>query len=309
MHLGTQRYVCSRSERWRFIGLCFLLFVATACTTTSPTQRRQIIFTNEHEELALAEVQYGKLLDNLILNYDPHANRIVRTIGQRLAQVTEKTNYLWEFVVVDAPESANVWVLPGGKVGVTTGLFPAVQDEAGLAIVMAHSMSHAIARHQGEKSTRDVLVELGSMGASFAPMLLQQAFNLGTNLGFILPFGRVQEEEADYLSLLLAAKAGYDPAIAVDVWARVRYVGGDPAKPSAFLTAHPDYETRRLNLEKWLKEAISYYQQTAASPSARLPSLEQIERPPKISPVLDDPAAEQALPESSPPSHPMPRDS
>jgi predicted Zn-dependent protease len=182
-------------------------------------------------------VQYGQLLDKIVVNYDPHANRIVRTVGQRLARIAAKANYLWEFVVIDAPESVNVWVLPGGKVGVCTGLFPAVRDEAGLAIIMAHAMAHALARHQGEKATRDVLVELGTIGTSFAPGILRQTFSLGTNLGLILPFGRVQEEEADYLGLLLAAKAGYDPASAVETWDRVRYSGGDPAKPTEFLAS------------------------------------------------------------------------
>ncbi|MBM4256519.1 MAG: M48 family metallopeptidase [Deltaproteobacteria bacterium] len=279
MYFFRLRASCLHSERCRLIGFLLLMACVTSCATTSPTQRRQLIFTNEQEELALAEVQYGKLLDTVVVNYDAQANHIVRTVGQRLARVAAKSNYLWEFVVIDAPDAINVWVLPGGKVGVSTGLFPAVQDEAGLAIVVAHAMAHALARHQSEKATRDVLVELSTMGTSFAPGLVQQTFSLGTNLGLILPFGRVQEEEADYLGLLLAAKAGYDPAIAAAVWDRVRYSGGTPAKPTEFLVAHPDYDTRGANLQKWLNEAIPYYQQTVAVPPARLPTLEQIERP------------------------------
>ena len=268
-----------RIERWHHIGLLLVMSIVTACTTSPLTQRRQFIFTNEQEEMELAEVQYRQLLDTIVVNYDSQANRIVKTVGQRLARVAAKTNYLWEFVVIDAPESVNVWVLPGGKVGVCTGLFPVVQDEAGLAIVMAHAMAHALARHQGEKSTRDVLVELGTMGTSFAPGILRQTYSLGTSLGLILPFGRVQEEEADYLGLLLAARAGYDPSGALDVWDRIRYGAGDPTKPTEFLLAHPDYETRRLNLEKWRNEALPYYQQTAVTPAALLPALEQLERP------------------------------
>ena len=74
--------------------------------------------------MALAEVQYRQLLDKIVVNHDPGANRIVRTVGQRLAKVAAKTNYLWEFVIIDAPESVGDWLLPGGKVGVCTGLFP-----------------------------------------------------------------------------------------------------------------------------------------------------------------------------------------
>jgi metalloendopeptidase OMA1, mitochondrial len=300
MRFLSRRNSGLRIERWPHLGLLVLVAMMTSCTASSPTQRRQIIFTNEHEELALAEVQYGQLLDKLVVNYDSRANHIVRTVGQRLAQVAAKTNYLWEFVVIDAPESVNVWVLPGGKVGVCTGLFPAAQDETALAIVMAHAMAHALARHQGEKAARDVLVELGTMGTSFAPGILRQTFSLGANLGLILPFGRVQEEEADYLGLLLAAKAGYDPAVAVEAWDRVRYSGGDLAKPTEFLIAHPDYDTRRTNLQKWLNEALPHYQQTSAVVPTRLPTLDQIERPVILEKVESGEEEKHALPTTGP---------
>jgi predicted Zn-dependent protease len=261
------------------VSLLLPVMVLTACATSPLTQRQQIIFTNEQQELELGEMQYQKLLDTLVLNHDPEANRIVNTVGQRLARAAGKTNYVWEFVVVDNPKVANAWVLPGGKIGVHTGLFPVVQDEAGLAIILAHEVAHVLARHHGEKTTRDVLLELTGMGAMFAPTLLRQTYSLGVNFGLILPFGQVQEAEADQIGLILAAKAGYDPRVAGEVWQRLDQAAELDLLPAEFLTAHPNYGQRRQSLEKWLPEALSHFGEATAPPAEKLPALENLERP------------------------------
>jgi predicted Zn-dependent protease len=257
--------------------LCMV--VLAACTTAPLTQRQQIIFTNEQQELELGEVQYQQLLDTLVLNHDPEANRLVNKVGQRLARTAGKTNYLWEFVVVDNPEVAHAWVLPGGKIAVYTGLFPVVRDENGLAIILAHQVAHVLARHHGEKTTRDVLLELAGMGVMFAPQLVRQAYSLGASAGLILPFGEVQEAEADQLGLILAAKAGYDPRIAVEVWQRLDQAAAQNFLSTEFILAHPNYGQRHLNLGKWLPEALSYFDEATAASPEKLPALESLERP------------------------------
>jgi len=266
--------------RSQVVRLLFLPIVLAACSTAPLTQRQQIIFTNERQELELGEIEYQKLLDDLVLNHDPEANRIVNTVGQRLARAAGKTNYLWEFVVVDNPEIAHAWVLPGGKIAVYTGLFPVVRDENGLAIILAHQVAHALARHQGEKTTRDVLLELAGMGAMFAPPLVRQAYSLGANAGLIFPFGEVQEAEADQLGLILAAKAGYDPRVAVEVWQRLNQAAAQNFLSTDFILAHPNYGQRRQNLEKGMPEALAYFDETTAPPPEKLPTLESLERPP-----------------------------
>lgn len=276
-----------RTASWNSWGTFSLLVTfLCACTETPFSHRRQMIFTNEKQELELGEQQYQQLLDAILLSPDAEANRVVGAIGQRLAHAVGKTNYVWEFVVIDDPQTINAWVLPGGKVGVCTGLFPVVQDEAGLAIILAHEVAHAIARHQGEKTTRDVLMEIGGLGVTFAPDIVRQTYNVGTNMGLILPFGQVQEEEADYIGLILAAKAGYDPRVAVEVWERVARVGESQSKPPELLTTHPTYEARRRNIEKWLPEALSYYNEAEAVRPLPLPPLESLQRP--LVPVVEE---------------------
>lgn len=280
MRFSTQSSFGTRLAAWRPSGVVPLLgIVLAACATAPLSQRQQIIFTNEQQELELGEIQYQKLLDDLTLNHDPEANRLVNAVGQRLARVAGKTNYVWEFVVVDNPEVAHAWVLPGGKIAVYTGLFPVVRDENGLAIILAHQVAHVLARHQGEKTTRDVLLELTGMGAMFAPPLARQAYSLGTSAGLILPFGEVQEAEADQLGLLLAAQAGYDPRVAVEVWQRLNQAAAQNFLSTEFILAHPHYGQRRQNLEKWIPEALSYFNTATAAPLEKLPALESLQRP------------------------------
>jgi len=265
------------NRAWGIFSLVAISFAA--CTEAPLTKRRQIIFTNEEQELGVGEQQYQQLLDAIMLNYDAEANRIVSTIGQRLAHAVGKANYVWEFVVIDDPQTIDAWVLPGGKIGVCTGLFPVARDENGLAILLAHEVAHAIARHQGEKNTRDALMEIGGLAVTFGPDIVRQGYNLGTNLGLILPFGLEQEAEADYIGLILAAKAGYDPSAAAEVWDRVVLAGEQQAKPVALLTTHPNYEARRQNLARWLPEALLLYKQAEEVQPVPLPALESLERP------------------------------
>lgn len=280
MRFSSRRSDHTVSNWWRqIVGGAVLMISICACGHAPYTQRRQLLFTEEREEIAVGEQQYQQLLDELVLNYDPEANRIVRTISQRLAKVLDKPNYLWEIVVIDAPETVNVWVLPGGKVGVCIGVFPVAQDEAGLAVLVAHAVAHAIARHQGEKNARDVLFELGSMAVTFAPDVLRQAYSLGTGLGVILPFGQVQEAEADHIGILLAAKAGYDPRGVSDLWNRMQRAQANQEQPLAWFTTHPLYEHREQQIEQAVREALPIYDASVQVPSSQLPPLQNLERP------------------------------
>jgi hypothetical protein len=236
-----------------------------------------VILVSETQEIGVGELQYRQVLSQSVVNQNMEANRLVRKVGRRLAQAANHPAYSWEFVVLDGPETIHAWVSPGGKVGVYTGLFPIADDETGLAILLAHEIAHALARHHGEKTSHDVFMEVGSMGVTFAPDLLRQGYNLGTNLGLILPFGQAQEIEADALGLRLAAKAGYDPSSAWSVWTRLNAEVGKRPQPPAFLLAHPEYDLRRQTIAQWLPEALRYYQPNPAEKVEKLPPLASLE--------------------------------
>jgi predicted Zn-dependent protease len=171
-------------------------------------------------------------------------------------------------------KEANAFCLPGGKIGIYTGILPITQNEAGLATVMGHEVAHAYARHGAERMSEAMSIELAGslLGASLSSQdpkvqaTATAAFGLGATLGRSLPHSRGQESEADRIGLRYLARAGYDPEEAVKFWQRFaefnRQHGG--GSTPWFLRTHPLDETRINQLKQWLPEAKA--QQRAAAP-------------------------------------------
>jgi len=156
--------------------------------------------------------------------------------------------------------------MPGGKVVVYTGILPITQDDTGLAVVMGHEIAHAVAQHGNERMSQQLAVQLGGMALATAvatkPALTQQlwmtAFGLGSSVGIILPYSRLQENEADRLGLTFMAMAGYDPRKAVDFWERMSQVKSGQAPPE-FLSTHPSDQTRIQNIKSIIPDVMPYY--------------------------------------------------
>jgi predicted Zn-dependent protease len=154
----------------------------------------------------------------------------------------------------------------GGKVVVYTGLLPAAQGEAGLAVVMGHEIAHAFAKHGAERMTQGLLVQMGGVALSTAMRdypeqtqnLFMQSYGIGTQVGVLLPYSRVHENEADHLGLVFMAMAGYNPEEAVAFWQRMA-AGKKGARPPEILSTHPADETRIQNIKDLLPEAMQYY--------------------------------------------------
>ncbi|MGI0026016.1 MAG: M48 family metallopeptidase, partial [Nitrososphaera sp.] len=186
----------------------------------------------------------------------------------------------WEVNVIKDDKTMNAFALPGGKIAVYTGIFPIARNEAGLAAIMGHEVVHALARHGGERMSQGLLTQLGLEAANIAlasqgasQIVMQSAMaalGVGANVGVLLPFSRAHESEADYIGLLLAAQAGYDPREAVRVWERMEQVS--KGQPAEFLSTHPSHGTRISQLEGWMNEALSYYKPQPET-AANLPSV------------------------------------
>lgn len=242
------------------------IFIALiACATVPVTGRKQLLLVSQQEEMVLGSRVYTQILHKEKISHDPYYVEPVRRVGTRIATVAGRPDYKWAFNVIDNDEEPNAFCLPGGKVFVYTGMFKYTRDDNGLATIIGHEVGHAIARHGAERMTADLLARLGATGLSIAlrnasPVAVrgfEQAYGLGANLGFLLPFSRKQEYEADHIGLVLMAKAGYDPRGALIVWKRMMSSGKE--SPPAFLSTHPSDIARLRQIQLLMPEALRYY--------------------------------------------------
>lgn len=234
------------------------------CATEPVTGRRQLILLSPAEEMQLGLSEFEKLKQQLPRSKDAAAQALVERVGRRIAAVADLPGAQWEFVLFESKEP-NAFCLPGGKVGVYTGILPITRDEAGLATVIGHEVAHAAARHGAERVSRGMALNvLGQVAGSYlgrenpdvAPYF-NTAYGLGAQLGLVLPHSREQEARADQIGLIYMARAGYPPEAAVEFWRRFaeynRQRGG--SQGLWFLRTHPLDEDRIANLQKYLPQA------------------------------------------------------
>jgi len=241
------------------------LLISAACETVPYTGRSQVQLLPESAELKMGYDSYQAILAKSRVSRDPALNAQVNRVGQRIAAATGRTDYEWEFKVIE-DNQANAFCLPGGKVAVYTGILPVTRDDAGLAAVLGHEVAHALARHGGERVSQTLIVELGLAATQAAlsrgdPGTVQQVTALlgaGATVGLLLPWNRTQESEADRVGLILMAKAGYHPSAARDLWVRMSELSGGRQTPE-FLSTHPSHATRIRQIEAWIPEAMRYY--------------------------------------------------
>ena len=263
----------------RFRQLAFLLslsFFLFSCVSVPVTERRGLHLVPDSELTTMSYQEYNNVLKKSKLSTDMAKVSMVRRVGQRIATASEQLlvekghgddirNYKWEFNLIEDDKTVNAWCMPGGKVVVYTGLLFISQDENGLAVVMGHEVAHAIAKHGNERMSQGLLAQFGAIGLSVALAvnpgvtsdIFMQAYGVGAQVGFLLPYSRIQESQADHVGLILMAKAGYDPRGAVVQWQRMNAKGG--VRPPEFLSTHPAPESRIRNIESLIPEAMQVY--------------------------------------------------
>lgn len=234
------------------------------CATEPVTGRKQLMLVSSSEELQLGLTEFEKLKTSVPISKDAAAQEMVRRVGQRIAAVAELPNAQWEFVLFESTEP-NAFCLPGGKVGVYTGILPITKDEAGLATVIGHEVAHAAAHHGAERMSEAMVMNTLGSGASGylggskpeAKPYFDSVYGVGTQLLRALPNSRTQEARADQIGLIYMARAGYDPGAAVGFWQRFaefnRTHGG--SETLWFLRTHPLDEDRIANLKKYMAQA------------------------------------------------------
>jgi predicted Zn-dependent protease len=259
-------------------GLMLTIVSVTGCSTVPVTGRSQLNFISAGQETELGVSSFDQLKKETPISTDPRANELIQRVGKRIAAVAgpDMPDAQWEFVVFDSKE-ANAFCLPGGKVGIYTGILPITKDEAGLATVIGHEVAHAVARHGAERMSRAMgLQGLGELTGAFVGStsyaqyqnLYMGLYGVGSQLAVQLPHSRAQESEADEIGLIYMARAGYDPRESVAFWQRFsdynkQQGGGGDSFLSKFLSTHPVDEVRIQQLQKLMPAAEAEFARSA----------------------------------------------
>jgi predicted Zn-dependent protease len=231
------------------------IIIIAGCTHKTPyTNRSQMIFMSPKDELALGEKSYKEALsDAKVITGTNDANRI-KAIGSKIAKVANRSDFNWEFNLVQN-DALNAFCLPGGKVVVYTGILKVARNDDQLATVISHEIAHALARHGAERMSSSMVQQgvqvLGNVvlaaGAPEYQNVFNQTYGIGTQVGVMLPYGRMQESEADEIGIYLMHKAGYNIYEALKFWENM---SEGKKETSDFLSTHPSSATRIKDLEK-----------------------------------------------------------
>jgi len=224
---------------------------------------------NAQQESALGAQQERQMLSKVRTIRSGKYYRAVRNVGSRIARVSNRPNFRWRYHLVNNPRVANAFVLPGGKVFVYTGLFKYAANESELAVVVAHEVAHALKSHGVKGAARKqkagllgALLQVGMGVAGVDRGTAQQVnrvYGQGATLGYIRPYSRKNEMEADSIGLMLMAKAGYDPRAALTFWNKF---GKSGQRVPEYLSTHPSAGNRIGNLRRLMPQALSIYKRS-----------------------------------------------
>jgi len=257
-------------KKYFFLGIFGALTIA--CATNPITGKQNLNFVSNSELFPSSFQQYSQFLsENKVVTGTADA-KLVETVGYKIKLAAEKyltylgqsqylKDYRWEYKLVDNKE-VNAWCMPGGKIVVYSGILPITQNEAGLATVMGHEVSHALANHGAQRMSAAQLQQIGGVALDAATsgksestrQIFSQAYGLGSEVGVMLPFSRSNESEADKIGLTLMAIAGYNPDDAIAFWTRMSAKSGGAGTPE-FMSTHPSDATRIANIKSLIPEA------------------------------------------------------
>ncbi|MCI5968044.1 M48 family metallopeptidase [Helicobacter sp.] len=233
----------------RYLYLLLTMVFFYACSSTDYTNRSQLMLLNAEEEITLGEQSAKEILKSAKISKNATQTKKVERVGSKIASVANRPDFKWEFYLLEDAQT-NAFCLPGGKVFVYTGLLELVSNDDELAVILSHEIAHTILRHGAERMSMQNIRQIGGsllglIVQSQAPeytSLFNQAYNIGSNVGIMLPFSRSHELEADKVGITLMQKAGYNTKAAITFWQKMAAKGKGG---SDFLSTHPS-DTKRI---------------------------------------------------------------
>lgn len=255
-------------------ALFAFILLASSCGVVPITGRRQLSLVPDQEVLALSAQQYNSFIRSAPLANNTAQGARVARVSKNIAAATQvylKSNgyesminqLAWEFNLVNSPQ-VNAFCMPGGKIVVYTGILSVCSSDDQLAAVIAHEVSHAIAKHSSERLSNEMVRQLGgnlltqTVGGNSTVMkqVIGQVYGIGSQVLVSLPYNRKQEYEADKMGMVFMAMAGYNPEAAIQLWQRMAQQGQNKLE---FLSTHPSDTNRVKALQEYLPEALKYY--------------------------------------------------
>lgn len=255
------------------LGLAIALAVSGCATTTSPTGRTQYVGAVSQQQLnQLGAQAFAQMKAQKPQTRDSRQRAYVQCVVNAVVrELPAAWQGGWESAVF-ADSNPNAFALPGGKVGVYTGIFNVARNQDQLAGVIAHEIGHVVSRHHDERITR----QMGAQGAlQIAGAILGSRYGQGVGnaamqggsilaqTGFLLPGSRAQESEADVVGQQLMARAGFDPRAAVNLWENM--LAASRGRPPQWLSTHPDPQSRLGELRNRAAGLLPAYEQARAS--------------------------------------------
>lgn len=252
----------------RTATIALVVILVAGCYTVPVTGRKAVNFVSVSQETEMGAASFQQMKAEGKVSTNPVYVDRAQNIGKRIAKAVgdDLPSAEWEFVVFESPD-LNAFALPGGKVGIYSGMMQFAESDDELATVMGHEIAHVTARHGSERMSQNILVAAGAVGVGVATKdrsgseraAILAAYGLGTTVGVMLPYSRSHETEADAIGLQYAARAGYDPMAAIRFWERMEQKSAGKDKPPEFLSTHPADETRIKNLNAVMPEALEIY--------------------------------------------------
>lgn len=256
--------------KYGILGVLLLALLTGCATTTSPTGRRQYLALSDSQLDQMGARAFSEMKMQQPVGKDARQNAYVQCVVEALVKQlpTELRSVPWE-VAVFVDDTPNAFALPGGKVGVHTGIFKVAENQDQLAAVLGHEIGHVYARHSNERASRQVAtstgiqvlgalagVRYGQTGAD----LVTQGGGMAVQLGILLPFSRVQETEADDIGQRLMAQAGFDPRQAALLWQNMIAETAGSGRTPQLLSTHPDPQNRIQELQKAAPSLMPVYE-------------------------------------------------
>ena len=256
-----------RFQKLTLLSFFCVLGLLSACTTSS-TGRNKVAFISSDKLNEMGTLSFEELKKTESINKDISINRYVQCVANTILPYVPQGVYEgeWEVVVFES-EQVNAFALPGGKIGVYTGILSVANTQEQLAAIVGHEIAHVIEEHSNERLSSN---QISSIGLGITDLILQQqnigyrdelmtGLNLGIQHGILMPYSRSHESEADIIGQELMAKSGFNPKASITLWQNMAKVSGK--QPAEFLSTHPSHETRINALTKHLSVSNVLYQQ------------------------------------------------